>query len=93
MGCKILAIQDSKIKVIDDDGKEISINTSQVEKQMHYSSINSVEDMITLGDLQEYAILRNLHIRYLKNLIYVRISKCFRSPLFTKMRLILDTSI
>lgn len=54
----------------DDDG-DYYVSHQQIFKSMHVTSIKGVEDMIALGDLQEYAILRNLHIRYRAKQIYV----------------------
>lgn len=71
VGGKITSIEASRVKIKDDDGKEFYVSNQQVFKTMHISSINGVEDMINLGDLQEYAILRNLHKRYKEKLIYV----------------------
>lgn len=61
-----------KLEVQDDDGRKFIVDTTDVIKPLHATSITSVEDMITLGELQEYTILRNLHIRYNQQLIYVR---------------------
>lgn len=44
----------------------------QIIKSMHISSVFGVEDMISLGDINECAILRNLRIRYKDKQIYVR---------------------
>lgn len=39
---------------------------------MHPSSIHGVEDMSTLAELHEAAIMHNLFLRYEKDNIYVR---------------------
>jgi myosin heavy subunit len=39
---------------------------------MHNSSLEGVEDMAHLEDLHEAGILHNLHVRYKKDEIYVR---------------------
>lgn len=43
---------------------------------MHLSSISGVEDMSTLAELHEAAIMRNLYIRYWEDCIYVRPEEC-----------------
>ncbi|KAK5645798.1 hypothetical protein RI129_004262 [Pyrocoelia pectoralis] len=69
-GGKILSADPKRIRIKDDRGEEVFINHDQILKSMHVTSILGVEDMISLGDLQEYAILRNLQIRYFDKLIY-----------------------
>lgn len=64
----------SRTYVRDDEGNEYWVPSELILKNMHITSQNGVEDMITLGDLQEYAILRNLHLRYMKKQIYVSLS-------------------
>ncbi|XP_063701160.1 unconventional myosin-VIIa-like [Culicoides brevitarsis] len=56
--------------VKDDDKKEHWIKQKCVLKPLHQSSLNEVDDMISLGDLSEFSILRNLHLRYQKKKIY-----------------------
>ena len=48
-----------------------TVSANLVLKPMHTTSVRGVEDMITLADLQEYTILRNLHYRYKQGFIYV----------------------
>ncbi|XP_013181332.1 PREDICTED: myosin-VIIa-like [Papilio xuthus] len=67
---KILNSSGGLIQVQDDDGKVFSTSVNNVIKPLHATSVQSVEDMITLGELQEHTILRNLHIRYNRQLIY-----------------------
>lgn len=68
---KIQRTDKDRILITDDDDQEMWINSKQILKSMHTTSTESVEDMIMLGDLQEYAILRNLSMRYRKKEIYV----------------------
>lgn len=43
---------------------------------MHPSSVEGVEDMSTLAELHEAAIMHNLFLRYQKDNIYVRPQRC-----------------
>ncbi|KAF5288574.1 hypothetical protein FQA39_LY15353 [Lamprigera yunnana] len=70
IGGKILSADSKRVLIKNDDGKEIFISVQQIHKAMHSTSIMGVDDMITLGDLQEHAILRNLQIRYYNKMIY-----------------------
>lgn len=70
VGARVLSRDATRIKVVDDDGVESWVPLHEMLRPMHVSSIKGVEDMIVLGDLQEHAILRNLQIRYNKDLIY-----------------------
>ncbi|KAF0295010.1 Myosin-VIIa [Amphibalanus amphitrite] len=63
IGARVVSAEGRRIQVVDDDEKRRI-------KAMHPTSVQGVEDMISLGDLHEAGILRNLLIRYNENLIY-----------------------
>ncbi|KAK2172331.1 hypothetical protein NP493_972g00051 [Ridgeia piscesae] len=70
VGAQVRSISGGSIHVVDDDKKEHYIKAGVRLKPMHPSSVEGVDDMIGLGDLNEAGILRNLFIRYFNNLIY-----------------------
>jgi len=70
IGVRILSTQGKSIRIRNDDGEETTVAANLVLKPMHATSARGVEDMITLADLQEHTILRNLHYRYKQGLIY-----------------------
>lgn len=70
IGARVVSAEGRRIQVRDDDGNEIWLSPERRIKAMHASSVQGVEDMISLGDLHEAGILRNLLIRYKENLIY-----------------------
>ncbi|KAL4840812.1 hypothetical protein H8958_010653 [Nasalis larvatus] len=61
-----------KVLVEDDEGKEHWIRAEDfgVLSPMHPNSVQGVDDMIRLGDLNEAAIVHNLLIRYQQHKIY-----------------------
>ncbi|EDW04273.1 myosin-VIIa [Drosophila grimshawi] len=69
-GARIVRTEKTQTLVCDDDKKQFWVPAGDVLKAMHVTSQEDVDDMITLGDLQEYTILRNLKTRYAKQLIY-----------------------
>ncbi|KAJ6628671.1 Myosin-VIIa [Pseudolycoriella hygida] len=70
IGARVISAEGRRIQVRDDDSQEQWLAPERRIKAMHASSVQGVEDMISLGDLHEAGILRNLLIRYIDNLIY-----------------------
>lgn len=70
IGARVSSTEGKRILVKDDDDREIWLTPERRIKAMHPTSVQGVEDMISLGDLHEAGILRNLLIRYNENFIY-----------------------
>lgn len=70
VGAHVKAVDNSHIILIDDDKRECMVKVGAKLRSMHPTSVEGVEDMIQLGDLNEAGILRNLQMRYFSNLIY-----------------------
>ncbi|KAF4079290.1 hypothetical protein AMELA_G00191340 [Ameiurus melas] len=71
IGAEVRISESGQIQLIDDEGKEHKVKKQDSSlKHMHTSSINGVDDMIRLGDLNEAGLLRNLLIRHREGIIY-----------------------
>lgn len=70
IGARVISSDGRQIRVLTDEQKELNLAPGRRIKTMHPTSVHGVEDMISLGDLHEAGILRNLLIRYRDNLIY-----------------------
>ncbi|XP_051562758.1 unconventional myosin-VIIb-like [Myxocyprinus asiaticus] len=70
LGAKVTLSDTGQLQLIDDEGKEHKIKKENSLKPMHPTSVNGVDDMIRLGDLNEAGLLRNLLVRYKEGSIY-----------------------
>ncbi|XP_078265910.1 unconventional myosin-VIIa-like [Rhinoraja longicauda] len=72
MGAEVKRIDSGKTLLLDDEGKELWIDAANMHrvKHMHPTSVREMDDMICIEDLSEAGMLRNLQIRYRKNVIY-----------------------
>ncbi|XP_076836298.1 unconventional myosin-VIIa [Brachyhypopomus gauderio] len=72
IGAVVKLCDSGQIQVLDDEGHEHWVCPQDAAhiKPMHPTSIQGVEDMIHLGDLNEAGILRNLFVRYNEKEIY-----------------------
>ncbi|KAM6963110.1 unconventional myosin-VIIb [Aplochiton taeniatus] len=72
IGAEVKLTDTGQLQLIDDEGKEHKINKKKEDgiKPMHPTSVEGVDDMIRLGDLNEAGLLRNLLIRHKDGIIY-----------------------
>ncbi|RXN19441.1 unconventional myosin-VIIb [Labeo rohita] len=70
IGAEVRLSDTGQLQLIDDEGKEHKIKKDNSLKPMHPTSVNGVDDMIRLGDLNEAGLLRNLLVRYKEGTIY-----------------------
>ena len=71
IGARVESIDNKQYKLSTDDGETVWVDVdSKKLKLMHASSVDTVDDMIQLGDLHEAGILRNLFKRYMDHKMY-----------------------
>ncbi|XP_071774448.1 unconventional myosin-X isoform X2 [Centroberyx gerrardi] len=73
----VSSCDDASLVLTTDYGKVIYLQRAELSREtvypMHPSSIHGVEDMSTLAELHEAAIMHNLYLRYQKDNIYTNI--------------------
>ncbi|CAG9536769.1 unnamed protein product, partial [Cercopithifilaria johnstoni] len=70
IGARVLEVKEDKFRVVDDFGQEQWLPINNPYRVMHATSVQGIEDMISLNDLHDAALLRNLFVRYNNKLIY-----------------------
>uniref|UniRef100_A0A3Q3N3P0 Unconventional myosin-VIIa-like n=1 Tax=Mastacembelus armatus TaxID=205130 RepID=A0A3Q3N3P0_9TELE len=72
IGARVKVTPSGQRLLVDDEGKEQSLSPEQEAslRIMHPTSVEGVDDMIKLGDLNEAGLLRNLLLRHKQGIIY-----------------------
>ncbi|XP_053186633.1 unconventional myosin-VIIb-like [Scomber japonicus] len=72
IGARVKVTSSGHRLLVDDEGKEQKLSKEQEAslKIMHPTSVEGVDDMIKLGDMNEAGLLRNLLLRHKKGIIY-----------------------
>lgn len=71
---KMVAQKGEKILAKAVDGTQYELDVAQNYREVHPSSLKPVENMVSMEELSEAAILHNLRLRFDENLIYTHIS-------------------
>uniref|UniRef100_A0A8C7NEA1 Myosin VIIBa n=1 Tax=Oncorhynchus mykiss TaxID=8022 RepID=A0A8C7NEA1_ONCMY len=69
IGAEVKLTDTGKLQLFDDEGKVLYLKEEGF-RPMHPTSVNGVDDMIRLGDLNEAGLLRNLLVRHKDGIIY-----------------------
>ncbi|XP_028284277.1 unconventional myosin-VIIa-like isoform X2 [Parambassis ranga] len=72
IGARVKVTPSGQRLLVDDEGKERHLSPEQEDslRIMHSTSVEGVDDMITLGDMTEAGLLRNLLLRHKQGIIY-----------------------